>query len=65
MKFKEEYESLNGTIGKSGKKTKSLSISEDNPIKYASYDEVLDVIEKELERRKEEFNNLISKLKEE
>ena len=45
LKFKEEYESLNGTIGKSGKKTKSLSISEDNPIKYASYDEVLDVIE--------------------
>ena len=27
LKFKEEYESLNGTIGKSGKKTKSLSIS--------------------------------------
>ena len=46
-KFKTEYESLNGEIRqKDGKKIKSLSISKNNPMKYASYDEVLDVIEK-------------------
>lgn len=38
IKFKKEYESLNG-------KSKDISISSNNPIKYSSYDEVLDVIE--------------------
>lgn len=45
LKFKEEYESLNGVVGKSGQKNKKLSIPKDNPMKYATYDEVLDVIE--------------------
>lgn len=45
LKFKEEYESLNGVVGKNGQKNKSLSISKDNPMKYATYDEVLDIIE--------------------
>ena len=45
LKFKKEYESLNGTkIG--NHKVKNLSISKNNPIKYASYDEVIDVIKK-------------------
>lgn len=46
-RFKLEYESLNGTTRlKDGKKIKSISISKNNPMKYASYDEVLDVIKK-------------------
>lgn len=45
VKFKEEYEALNGEKSSSGKKYKELSISADNPIKYSNYDEVLDVIE--------------------
>lgn len=47
IKFKKEYESLNGKNSKNGThKIKSLKISEDNPIKYATYDEVIDVIKK-------------------
>ena len=47
VKFKKEYESLNGKILKgSSNKVKSLSISKTNPIKYTSYDEVIDVIKK-------------------
>lgn len=45
LKFKEEYESLNGVVGKSGQKNKDVSISKDNPMKYATYDEVIDIIE--------------------
>ena len=46
LKFKEEYEKLNNTIAYSDKKYNELEISEDNPIKYSSYDEIIDVIEK-------------------
>ena len=47
VRFKKEYESLNDKILKgSSHKVKSLSISKNNPIKYASYDEVIDVIKK-------------------
>ena len=46
LKFKEEYESLNGTKSSSGKKIKKIKIDKDNPIKYSNYDEVLDVIKK-------------------
>lgn len=47
IKFKNEYESLNGKNSKNGThKIKSLKISEDNPIKYATYDEVINVIKK-------------------
>lgn len=46
MKFKKEYESLNGeVIGNSKYKYPTVEISEDNPIKYANYDEVLQLLE--------------------
>lgn len=44
IKFKEEYESINGKK-LYGHKVKSLNISKNNPIKYSTYDEILDVIE--------------------
>jgi len=44
VKFKEEYEKLNGTIAYSDIKYPSLDISIDNPIKYSNYDEIIDVI---------------------
>lgn len=44
LKFKEEYETLNGETSSSGKQYSNLSINEDNPVKYSSYDEVIDVI---------------------
>lgn len=47
IKFKKEYEVLNGKKSENGKNTiKSLKISKNNPIKYATYDEVIDVIKK-------------------
>lgn len=48
LKFKKEYESLNGTIRKSdGEKYNSIIIDKDNPIKYIDCEKALDVIEKE------------------
>lgn len=44
-KFKNEYEVLNGEKNSSDKEYKKLSIEENNPIKYATYDELLDLIE--------------------
>ena len=44
LKFKEEYESLNGTVAFGEIKYNNLEISENNPIKYSDYDEVIDVI---------------------
>ena len=46
IRFKKEYESLNGTKSSSGKKVKSINISKNNPIKYSNFDEVIKVIEK-------------------
>ena len=46
VKFKKEYESLNGKTSVSGKKIKSINISKDNPIKYSNFDEVLKIIDK-------------------
>lgn len=47
VRFKNEYEVLNGKKLKgSSNKVKNLSISKNNPIKYASYEEVIDVIKK-------------------
>ena len=46
VRFKQEYESLNGSKSSSGKTIKSIKISIDNPIKYSDFDEVLDVIKK-------------------
>ncbi len=47
LKFKEEYESLNGTVAFGDIKYNDLKISENNPIKYSNYEEVIDVIENE------------------
>ena len=48
IKFKQEYESLNGTIRKNdGQKYNSISISKDNPIKYIDCKEALEVLNKE------------------
>ncbi len=44
LKFKNEYEALNGKEVKSGLFYKTINISEDNPVKYADYDELIDVI---------------------
>ena len=44
VKFKEEYESLNGVEVTEDLKYSKLNISENNPIKYSNYDELLDII---------------------
>lgn len=45
IKFKKEYESLNGEKTSSGKKYKKVEISSSNLIKYSNYDEIIDLIE--------------------
>ena len=47
LKFKEEYEKLNGTVAFGEIKYNNLEISENNPIKYSSYDELIEVIKNE------------------
>lgn len=42
--FKSEYEEFNGTLTDSGKEYLTVEISEDNPMYYASYEEVMDVL---------------------
>lgn len=44
IKFKEEYEELNGKDATLGRKYKELEIDESNPIKYSNYDEIIDII---------------------
>ena len=44
IKFKEEYEKYNDKEVSSDKKYSSLDLSENNPIKYSTYDEIIDVI---------------------
>ena len=44
-KFKEEYESLNGTTNKSGKVIRSITIDKDNPIVYSTAEEIVKKIE--------------------
>ncbi len=46
IKFKEEYESLNGTKSSSGKTIRTLSIPEDNPFIYATADEIVEKMDK-------------------
>jgi thiol-disulfide isomerase/thioredoxin len=46
LKFKNEYESLNGKKSSNGKIIKKIKIDKNNPIKYSDFDEVLDVIKK-------------------
>lgn len=43
-KFKEEYESLNGTTNSNGKEVRTISISDDNPFIYATEDEIVEKI---------------------
>lgn len=44
IKFKEEYEALNGVEVTEDLKYSKLNISENNPIKYSNYDELLEII---------------------
>lgn len=44
LKFKKEYESLNGKVSYGENKYKDLNISKNNPIKYSNSDEIIDVI---------------------
>lgn len=44
IKFKESYESLNGTTTSSGKTYNTVSISKDNPFKYVNAKEAVDII---------------------
>lgn len=44
-KFKEEYESLNGTESSSGKTIRTISISDNNPFVYATEDDIIEKIE--------------------
>ena len=47
MKFKEEYESINGVVNEHTKKeNRELSISKDNPFVYATADEIVEKINK-------------------
>ena len=43
-KFKEEYESLNGTKSKTGKKVMDITIPKDNNMKYITSKEVIDIL---------------------
>ncbi len=45
LKFKEEYEALNGETNSSGKVHRTISISEDNPFVYATGEEIVEKIE--------------------
>lgn len=44
MRFKEEYESLNGTIQSTGIPNKTISIREDNKVKYITTKEAVEII---------------------
>lgn len=46
IKFKNEYESLNDIVSeKSGKKTRSIKISDNNPMIYKTADEIVEMID--------------------
>ncbi len=45
MKFKEEYESLNGTENSSGKEHRTVTIAEDNPFVYVPAEDIIEKIE--------------------
>ena len=46
LKFKEEYESLNGKDNGNGKNYLSIDIKSYNPISYSSYEEIFDILDK-------------------
>ena len=48
IRFKKEYESINGTISESGKVVRSISISKDNPFRYITAKKLV----KEIENKK-------------
>lgn len=45
IKFKEEYEALNGETSSSGKKIRELKISEDNPFEYITTKDLINKID--------------------
>ena len=45
IKFKDEYEKYNDQETSSGQKYVNLKIDNKNPIKYSTYDEIIDIIE--------------------
>lgn len=45
LKFKEEYESLNGKYDMKNRKYVGIKIDQNNPIKYAEYDEIIDILD--------------------
>lgn len=47
LKFKNEYESLNGKENASGKEHRTISIKEDNPFIYATAEEIIEKINNE------------------
>lgn len=45
LKFKNEYEDLNGKTTNSGKEYLNIQIDKNNPIKYITYDELMDILD--------------------
>lgn len=45
VKFKREYEQLNGTVNSAGKEYRTLLISEDNPVIYSSAAEIIEKVD--------------------
>lgn len=45
IKFKDEYESLNGKTNDNGKEYLEIEIEEDNPVKYITFNELMDVLD--------------------
>ena len=45
IKFKKEYESINGTTSSSGKQIREITIDEENPMVYKTADELVKMIE--------------------
>lgn len=44
IKFKNEYESLNGKLNSNDKEYVKVELDDDNPYVYATYDEVMDIL---------------------
>ncbi len=52
IKFKEEYEALNGTKNSNGQQIRSILIDEDNPLIYAEAKDIVSMIENKERDRK-------------
>lgn len=46
VRFKKEYESLNGTVAKNGKVTRSINIEKNNPFVYKKENDIVSMMEK-------------------